>query len=343
MKITINEVAKKANVSKTTISRYLNGKYKYMSNETKEKIKNVIEELEYIPNGMARSIKNKQSKIIGLTIADMDNQFSTYIFKGISEICKKKGYRLLVTEINGSEEDEIEAIDTLISYNIDGLIINTTGSNDDYIIKLKNEKSIPIVLADRSIYKSNIIDTVTSNNYSITYETMEHLHENNYDLVAFFSYALNNNIRNLRYKAYFEALKNIFDISEDKYTYIYDENCEDELEDKLGEYLNSNKDKRKAIFCMNGKVLLQILKALKRKGYDIERDDIGICSFDDWGWVEIADKNGITAINQKSYECGKRCAELIFDRIENKNKEIEYIELPAKLIVRGSTTNRRNE
>lgn len=342
MKKTILDVAKHANVSKTTVSRYLNGKYSFMSNETKERIKKSIEILEYIPNGMARSLKNNRSKIIGCMIADIENQFSSYIFKGISEVCQKKGYRVLVMEISNHEEDEIKAIESLISYNIDGLIINTSGSNDEYILKLKNEKPFPIVLADRSISYMSKIDTVTINNYNATYNAMQHLKEQEFDEVAFFTYDLTNNIRNLRHNAYKEAMRNIFNIKDENLTYIFKEKDKEFLEKKILEFLKRN-DSRKAIFSVNGKALLEILQTIKRLGLDIEKDDIGICSFDDWGWAELVDKEGITTILQNSYECGKRCAELIFERLENNINEVQYIELPSKLMVRGSTKNRRKK
>lgn len=340
MKITIMDVAKDANVSKTTISRYLNGKYEFMSLETRERIKHSIEKLKYVPNGMARSLKSKQSKIIGCTIADIENQFSSYIFKGISEVCQKQGYRLLVTEISNNEEDEISAIESLISYNIDGLIINTSGSNDEYILKLKKEKKIPIVLADRSISQKGAIDTVTINNYSATYDAMKHIYNQEYDDVAFFSYPLTNNIRKLRNKAYLEAMKDLFHQKGKTYIFNEKEKEKKQLKDFLIKYLDEKNGKRKSIFCMNGKVLLEVLQTLKFLKYDIERDDIGICSFDDWGWAELVDKEGITTIWQKSYDCGVKCANLIIERINNPDKKVEYIELPAKLIVRGSTKNR---
>ncbi|WP_073508367.1 LacI family DNA-binding transcriptional regulator [Streptobacillus notomytis] len=338
MKKTIIEVAKHAGVSKTTISRYLNGKYEFMSAETRKRIAKSIKELDYVPNGMARSLKNKKSKIIGCTIADIGNQFSSYIFKGISEICQKNGYRVLVTEISNNEEDEIEAIESLISYNIDGLIINTSGSNDDYLINLVNEKKFPVVLADRSIHKKNIIDTVTINNHEITHKAMKHIHSSGYDEVAFFSFELSNNIREIRHNAYVESLEKYFNVKDD-ITYIYEEKDKKDLESKILDFLERN-NKRKAIFCMNGKVLLEILQSIKKLGLDIEDDDIGICSFDDWGWAELVNKEGITTISQESYECGVKCAEVLLERIENMEKAVEYIELPAKLIKRGSIKNR---
>ncbi|WP_197416949.1 type 1 periplasmic-binding domain-containing protein, partial [Streptobacillus felis] len=74
--------------------------------------------------------------------------------------------------------------------------------------------------------------------------------------------------------------ENIFGIKED-ITYIYEEKDEEKLRVKILNFFNRN-NKRKAIFCMNGKVLLEVLQSIKKLGFDIEDDDIGICSFDDW-------------------------------------------------------------
>jgi transcriptional regulator, LacI family len=82
-KITIDYVAKKAGVSKTTISRFLNGRYEYMSDATRENIKKVIEELNYRPNNLARSLKLNRSNLIGVLVSDIGNHFSSILVKGI--------------------------------------------------------------------------------------------------------------------------------------------------------------------------------------------------------------------------------------------------------------------
>lgn len=341
MKLTINEVAKKAKVSKTTVSRYLNGKYNYMSEKTKNRIEKIISELDYKPNNMARSLKKKESKIIGCIIADIENPFSNYIFKGINEVCKLNEYRVLVIEISNNKEDEIEAIKSLISYNVDGLIINTTGANDDYLIDLKNTTNVPIVLADRTISKPNILDVVTSDNYKATTNLMNHLYDQGYEIVAFFGYSLsNNNTRKLRYDAYLDSMKNLFNTDGLDTTYIFDNKNSENCLHSIKEFIENNKNKRVAIFTINAIMLLEVLRNIKKLNYDIEKDDIGISSFDDWGWAELIDKSGITTINQKSFECGVKCAELLLERIANPYKNVEYIELPTKLMIRGSTKNK---
>lgn len=70
-KITIKMVSEKANVSKTTVSRYLNGKYEFMSAETKKRIEEVIEELEYRPNALAQGLKNNKTGLIGIVVSNI--------------------------------------------------------------------------------------------------------------------------------------------------------------------------------------------------------------------------------------------------------------------------------
>lgn len=331
-KITINDIAKIGKVSKTTVSRYLNGNYKNMSEETRNKLENIIKELNYIPNSIARSLKSKNTKLIGCTIADITNQFSSYIFKGIQDVCKENEYQLLIMDIGESARGEIEAIESLLSYNVEGLIINTAGNNEEYLINLKRERKIPIVLADRNITKENIIDVVTSDNYEAAYEMVKYLKGKGYEEIGFFTYDLRGNeTRKKRRKGYIEAI-----IEEDMEIREYIIYKKEEIGEKVKEFVGRKKV-NKAIFCMNGELLLKVLQEMKRQGIEYEKEGIGITSFDDWGWAELIGMKGITTIKQQSYECGKRCTEVLIELIKNPLKDPEYIELKTEMIERGST------
>ena len=85
-KITINDVAQKAGVSKTTVSRFLNNNYNNMSDHTKKRIEDVIKELNYRPNKQAQALKSKHSYLIGVVVADISNMFSSLLLKGIGNI-----------------------------------------------------------------------------------------------------------------------------------------------------------------------------------------------------------------------------------------------------------------
>ena len=93
-KLTIKDIALKANTSKTTVPFYLNEKFDKMSYDTRKRIEKVIEETNYTPNIMAKSLKSKKSRLIGVVVADITNPFSNNIVKGIDEIAKKKIIKL---------------------------------------------------------------------------------------------------------------------------------------------------------------------------------------------------------------------------------------------------------
>ena len=171
---TIKEVAEKAKVSKTTISRYLNGKYEYMSVETKERIEKVIDELNYRPSNIARSLKAKNSNVIGCIIADIGSPFSSIVVKGINDVCNKAGYHVLFANTDNDPENEIKSIQSLMDNKVDGLIINTAGHNDEYLLELK-KNGLNIVLADRCLEDRKLMDTVATDNYDATYRCIEFL------------------------------------------------------------------------------------------------------------------------------------------------------------------------
>ena len=99
-KLTIKDIALKANTSKTTVSFYLNEKFDKMSYDTRKRIEKVIEETNYTPNIMAQSLKSKKSRLIGVIVADITNPFSNNIVKGIDDIARKEDYQIIFGNSN---------------------------------------------------------------------------------------------------------------------------------------------------------------------------------------------------------------------------------------------------
>ena len=97
-KMTIDKVAKLCGVSKTTISRFLNGKYENMSAETREHIRRVIAEVDYHPNRSAQQLKASRSMLIGCVIGDISSPFSALLLKGITTVCEEAGYQVLFAD-----------------------------------------------------------------------------------------------------------------------------------------------------------------------------------------------------------------------------------------------------
>lgn len=184
--VTIADVAAYVGVSKTTISRYLNKNFEFMSQETQEKIDEAIKVLKYRPNRIAQTLKAKNSNIIGVTIADIGNPFSSLLIKGINDVCRANNYQLLVTNADNLAERERENIESLLDSQVDGLLVNTTGNNYKYLEEFKDSDNFkPIVLLDRFI-NPLIYDSVTMNNAEVTKNILDELLKNDYDHYVYF-------------------------------------------------------------------------------------------------------------------------------------------------------------
>ena len=334
--VTIDRVAAEAGVSKTTVSRFLNGKFECMSDGTRERIREVIERLDYHPDKIARSLKSQSSRALGCVIADISSPFSSILLKGISDVCRQNGYQVLFSSVDNQPELERRAVRELIDSRVDGLILNTTGFNDDFLIGLGG-RGVPIVLADRAIGKKGILDTVTTENYHITYSCILHLHRNGFETVAFFTQGSERiSPRVTRYEAYRSAVGELYGADGREAFYKIDGESPRDCDEKLAAFVERNPGKRLAIFCVNGVTMLRVLQSMQRGGYRIS-GKLGICGFDDWGWASLVPP-GITTITQDSYAVGVRAARLLLKRIEAKRKSAPvYLELPNRLCIRGST------
>ena len=185
-KMTIDKVAELCGVSKTTISRFLNGKYENMSAETREHIRRVIAEVDYRPNRSAQRLKASRSMLIGCVIGDVSSPFSALLLKGITTVCEEAGYQVLFADSGENPRRERRAIRGFLENRVDGLIVNTSGNNDAFLLELKNSGT-PLVLADRQLLSSDKIDTVTTPSKSAAYDCVRFLLAQGYTKVAFFS------------------------------------------------------------------------------------------------------------------------------------------------------------
>ena len=143
--LTIKDIAAQANVSTTTISRFLNGKYDSMSLETKTRIEQIIKESGYRPNNIARSLKSKYSRLIGVIISDISNPFFSTLLDTINQRALKAGYSLLISISNNSASSELKLLRKHLDNSVDGLLINTVGGNNEVISQIS--QSLAVVLS----------------------------------------------------------------------------------------------------------------------------------------------------------------------------------------------------
>lgn len=332
-KITISDVASIAGVSKTTISRYLNGRFEFMSEQSKERIAKVIEELHYRPNSIARSLKSNRSRLLGVIISNISNPFSAVLIKSISDVSRKYNYRVIIANTDDDPKKEQEYVMSMIDQQVEGIILNTTGEINEFLKSIALQGT-PIVLAERPT-EPVMFDTIRSNDSQVLIKTLEHLQERGYQDVAFFTYSIGKNgTRAIRQQTYRDNVGRTIGCQAQEF--IIDVNNLKSGIKAVKKFLNSNPGSKKAIFAVNGMAILDVFKAIRELGLACP-EDVGICGFDDWEWMSLVD-NGITAIAQSSYKVGTECVKRIMYRIhKNKHAAPKLIELECKLIIRGST------
>jgi len=149
MTITLKDIAKRAGVHPSTVSRILRGtETLQVSEKTRERVLVIAKELNYTPNKLARAFRLKKTCSIGLIIPDISNSFFAGIVKSIETESYNSGYNLMICNTDEDQEKEIKFINDLINRGVDGLIIAPAQDTNEHILKLLNME-FPFVLIDR--------------------------------------------------------------------------------------------------------------------------------------------------------------------------------------------------
>jgi LacI family transcriptional regulator, kdg operon repressor len=329
--VTITDVAKHAGVSKSTVSQYLNKRFDYMAEKTKEKIELAIEELGYHPNFIARSLKQKSTTTIGVITANILHVFSTQIIRAIEDFCNQLDFHVIVCNADDDPEKERKYIEMLRAKQVDGIIIFPTGSNvQSYEQMIKEE--FPIVFIDRFVPGIKASAVLLDNMKAATLAVNEFARKG-YDKIGIimpekaelvtprleringFKKALNANGLHI-YPEYIKSLevKNMYNA----------------LEEMLGLQEPPN-----AIIAGNDLTLYEVLKYIKEKDMQIP-EDLAVIAIDDVPFANIY-YPAITSIAQPAFEMGTKAANLLFEKIKNQIAPSEEVyRFEPKLIVRSS-------
>ncbi|RIV16803.1 LacI family DNA-binding transcriptional regulator [Alicyclobacillaceae bacterium I2511] len=328
---TISDVARTAGVSKTTISRFLNGNVEVLAEGTRQKIVRAIADLQYQPSRTARSLKDGRSFLIGMIVADITNPYTTAILRGAENICKPNGYSLLVCNTDNDPLKERDYIFMLQSHQIDGLIIATTGHNNEFLERLAGNE-IPVVLVDRKIPELHF-DTVSVDNQTATQQALFYLLDQGYERIAFFTepvYGVSS--REERMSAFQAVLRSY---GHPSVADVFQVNLKNpvELEASLRGFLESSAGYHRIVFAVNAVMLLHIELLAQQLGIQIPKD-LSLIGFDNPDWAPLL---GITVIAQPTYQIGVTAMERVLLRLQQGPLRPSDFRLPGTLIVRDST------
>ncbi|WP_418399968.1 LacI family DNA-binding transcriptional regulator [Bifidobacterium angulatum] len=329
-KPSMGDVAEAVGVSKTTISRYLHGEYAYMSSETKAKIEQVIRELGYRPNRMAQGLKATVSHMVGVSIADVGNPFSSLLIKGMQEECRARDVQLLVCDANNRPELECANIESLLDAQVDGLIVNTVGNNDAWLADFHGRKNRkPVVMLDR-IMTPPTYDSVSSDNAGAVRSMLDHLASRGFDHVVFVTRPGDGISTRTTRRIAFEEYVGAHSMDGD--VLVYDSDAHD-LADRIKELLDAHGAEKVCLFANNEESMRDVLEATSAQ----TRERIGICAFADEQWAKYSGF-GITCLDQNPVLMGRIAARKLFSRVYDGAKNpCSVDEIPTRLCVFAST------
>ena len=205
MRATIKDIAAKANISYSTVSRALNNKYG-VDPGTREKVLHIADEINYLPNAIARGLVNKQTNTIGLVIPDLRNPFFPEVASGIGESAAENGYNVFLCDSNWSKEREEEYIKLLAERRVDGLIVAPIGNSIDGLTAIMKDM-LPVVYVSRAPENTNhsyvVIDNVRGG-----FLATKHLIESGYESIGFIGATEDSATYAERYMGYQRVLNN---------------------------------------------------------------------------------------------------------------------------------------
>lgn len=330
-RVTIADIAKAANVSKTTVSRYLNGNFGYMSAETRMRIEQIIERYNYVPNSIARTLKSKKSGMIGVIVDSLRYQVGAQTVTGINNVCSENGYSTIVYCSNNDPQIELNAIQQCLNQQVEGFIIipceNTIARYEEIY-----ERGLPVVLCSRKIDNWSY-GSVYVKHDELIQKMLNHLKEQGFEKCLFL---LDIQSYHKKWMAdiFAQSAKNLFDMDYEE-SVVWLGGGNPSIGEVIETYLNKYQGLPKAVMAVNTHTLFLVLQEIVHREIRVP-DDLGVCGYDAVGWSELINP-GITAIHQPLDLMGKIAAEKLMQILRETGQIIGTTKLEGQLFFRDST------
>ena len=332
-KVTINDVAKYAGVSKKTVSRVLNDEPN-VSEATKEKVHKAFAELGYRPSAVARGLATNQSFLIGLVYDNPNKSYVSDIQEGALKVCDDKRYHLLIHPTDHESEELLTNIDDLVTDSrLDGLVLTPPFSDMPPLIELLNQKQLPFVRIGATVEES-ASPCVVSNDAEAAYKMTRYLISLGHNHIGFIKGHPDHNVSEQRYQGYCRALEEngikikTELVAQGYFDFASGEDC--------GRRLLSLPERPTAIFASNDYMAAGVVKVASQKNIAIPHE-LSVAGFDNapitrYLWPSL------TTIKQPIREMAEQALVLLIDHIRKRPLDMPKVRLDGELIVRESST-----
>ncbi|MFW5790337.1 MAG: LacI family DNA-binding transcriptional regulator [Bacillota bacterium] len=312
--ITIKDIAKKSGVSVTTVSRVLNEKPD-VNDQTRAKVLKIIEESNYRPNGMARSLVINQTYSIGLIIPDINNPYFPEVARGVEDQAQDSSYSVIFSSTDNKLEREKDVIDLMLHKRVDGLIVSLSLANRSILERLE-AKNIPVVQLDRKIPDS-IYPAVMIDNQRSAYKAVQFLIDQGYSNIAHITGDLKTVPGQRREDGYRKAiLDNNLRLDEES---IIEGDFSKKSGYKAMVKMIDEGNLPEAIFAANDLMAIGVLEVCRERNIKVP-EDLVIIGHDDISIANLVYPS-LTTMAQPKYKLGKKASQLLIDLIEIKQRK----------------------
>ena len=327
---TIKDVAREAEVSIATVSRLLNG-LEGVAPDRASRIRAAVEKLNYRPNSMARALKVRESRSIGLIIPDIENPFFPALVRGVEDAAQKIGYAVILCNTDGRREREQEYMKFLQQKQVDGILFAGNLDFDENKSWLSLMR-VPIVLLDRRMPNAPY-SAVLSDNEGGAYQATLHLIRQGCQKIAAIGGRPGSPVSNERLQGYRRALE--------KNGMVYDATLLREGNFSFEGGYQATKDLLEdgqvfdGLFAANDMMAIGALECLRIYGRNVP-EDVAVSGYDD---IKMAKwyKPALTTMAQPVYEMGQLAAKQLIEEITGKTEAGQERILEPQLVVREST------
>ena len=326
----IADVAKEAGVSVSTAARVLSGRG-YAAEETRRLVLEAAKDLGYVPNQIARSLRTRQTKMVGLLIGDVENSFYSVIAKNVESVAKDAGYHVVLCNSDDDPEIEREYLKLLEAMRVDALVVTPTSKNRRYLARLL-DKGLVIVQVDRRV-DGLAADAILVDNESGAASAVSHLIEAGHSQIGILTGELAVPTARQRLAGYERALKEHGLPIREELVKTGSFHREHAIEDATD--LIRARPAPTAIFAANNILAEASLIALGQHGLRVPRD-VSIVAFDDVQWMSMVEPS-MTAVRQPIADMARSAAELVLRRLREGREG-----LPSTIVFRTQLVERNS-
>lgn len=327
----IKDVAEQAGVSMSTVSHVIN-QTRYVSPELTERVEKAIDNLNYRPSALARGLRRKETLTLGLLIPDNSNPFFSEVAKGAEDAGFEYGYSVILCNANGMLEKELSYLNTLISKQVDGIIIISGNLSRKHIGPLL-EDGCEIIVVDREIDDLSV-DTIKSDDFQGAYDATRYLLELGHRRIACVTGLTGVSNTRSRLEGYKVALSEAGIVLPE--SYIAPGNFYATSGYECVQSLMALPETPTAIFFHNDLMALGAIRALYDMGIHVP-SDVSIIGYDDISLLSYTIP-ALTTVAQPKYAIGRLAVEMLIERLSSTEKqEYRQLILETQLIKRETT------